>query len=82
MRGCCSTLITTTRAKETHTSLMAAALFPRCQQFDQITRAVMLCHKNLRESDQILFRFRLLNRLLATKREPFEVFFNLVESDH
>ena len=51
-------------AMETHTSLTAAALLPRCQQFGQITRAVTLCHKDLKESDQILFRFRLLNRPL------------------
>ena len=41
-------------AMETHTSLTAAALLPCCQQFEQIMRAVMLCHKNLKESDQIL----------------------------
>ena len=65
MRGYCSTLITTTRGYgDSHVSHSHRPV-PCRQQFDQITRAVTLCHKNLRESDQILFRFRLLNRLLV-----------------
>ena len=55
---------------ETPTSVTHAALLPRCQQLEQIMRAVTSCHKNLKESDQILFRFRLLNGLLEPVQQP------------
>ena len=60
-------LITMTRVHGDSMSLTAAALLPCCQQFEQITRAVTLCHKILKELDQILSRFRLLNRLLPVQ---------------
>ena len=46
MRGCFSTLITMTRGYGDSTSLTAATLLPHCQQFQEITRAVTLFHKN------------------------------------